>query len=155
MTRQQSGTEKSGNIGRAYEVTEPENTQLKQASNGQRSQMGRRLRTCSIGHRMNGTVQGGKTQDRMAADALSGNSMKPMEMARIPSSAGQSSGENAGITTWSTAVVTISNISNNNKATASHAGACRTRNRLANAPSGWEVAPWTHRHTSHDQRSVL
>jgi hypothetical protein len=92
--------QKSGNIGRAYEVLKQENTQLKQASSSQRLQMEQTI--ADLQHRvqaLNGTVQGQqqKLQDKDKQLSRFRELYEADGMARIPSSShSQSSGGKRG-----------------------------------------------------------
>jgi hypothetical protein len=92
--------QKSGNIGRAYEVLKQENTQLKQASSSQRLQMEQTI--ADLQHRvqaLNGTVQGQqkKLQDKDKQLTRFRELYEADGMARIPSSShSQSSGGKRG-----------------------------------------------------------
>jgi hypothetical protein len=99
--------QKSGNIGRAYEVLKQENTQLKQASSSQRLQMEQTI--ADLQHRvqalngtvqaLNGTVQGqqNKLQDKDKQLTRFRELYEADGMARIPSSShSQSSGGKRG-----------------------------------------------------------
>jgi hypothetical protein len=92
--------QKSGSIGRAYEVLKQENTQLKQASSSQRLQMEQTI--ADLQHRvqaLNGTVQGQqqKLQDKDKQLTRFRELYEADGMARIPSSShSQSSGGKRG-----------------------------------------------------------
>jgi hypothetical protein len=92
--------QRSGNIGRAYEVLKQENTQLKQASSSQRLQMEQTI--ADLQHRvqaLNGTVQGQqqKLQDKDKQLMRFRELYQADGMARIPSSShSQSSGGKRG-----------------------------------------------------------